>query len=523
MIRKCQIIVTILFVLIGFSGCLFDDDSNSDGDTENSTDSADFTWTSLPSMLVVDFQSKHDSYSYDDSMTFAWEFGDGETGEGHSISHEYSEPGKYTVSLTFSIDGEVQSGTSQDITVTGYGVVKWTFPFEDMEWGRESGSGSVALAADGAIYALVSPSTGVKAIYSISPDGTKNWKFDDFDYPQSGNCADPVYSNRSDTLYVVCDVTLIPQEFVGFVTAISKSGQKKWTAIVPDQLLTANNAIALRTSQDNLSDQLYLGVNPVVEGEILPAIYIVTGNGTISRSSYETDEGINGLAFGPSNNLYVLKGNGNLDVLGSGLATLWSYEQQTPTTQRGYMTIDADGRVFIPLYNPAGLQALQFRTDTADRLLWTYPTVGNPGPATINAAGDVCIVERYVGVKSFSPSDGSIVWEHEIHTDSGIVLGIAALEDGKLIAELQHYHSTFSAEGEDLHWSIPGSQIGTAAVADNGNYYVYGERDELSDYPGDALYAVYGSSPLSNTWTRHRGDNANTGNFSLASVVDSQN
>jgi outer membrane protein OmpA-like peptidoglycan-associated protein len=52
-------------------------------------------------------------------LTYAWEFGDGDTGSGRSPSHTYDEPGTYTVELTVSNEVEGETVTdSRSLTVT---------------------------------------------------------------------------------------------------------------------------------------------------------------------------------------------------------------------------------------------------------------------------------------------------------------------------------------------------------------------------------------------------------------------
>ena len=201
------------------------DGDTTDGDTDGNSGIAAFSFDVSPGTLSVYFQSMLDSYTEYPANTFAWDFGDGETGSGHSINHEYAIPGSYTVNLTVALDNDSDS-SSQDVLITGFGVVKWKFEFEDTEWGIESGNGSVALAEDGTIYTLVTPSGGARNIYSIAPDGTKNWKFTDFDYPQRGGCADPIFSNLTQTLYVVCSLLDDTGSYISFVTAITHDGQK---------------------------------------------------------------------------------------------------------------------------------------------------------------------------------------------------------------------------------------------------------------------------------------------------------
>jgi len=78
-----------------------------------------------------------DSYDPDDTdLTYAWDFGDEETGTGEIVTHSYDEGGEYTVTLTVTdndnpdccdsadpncVDGEDED--SQTVTVVGVDFV----------------------------------------------------------------------------------------------------------------------------------------------------------------------------------------------------------------------------------------------------------------------------------------------------------------------------------------------------------------------------------------------------------------
>jgi len=49
--------------------------------------------------------------------SYRWDFGDGSTGSGQSVSHSYLLPGSYTVTLTVTDANGQSVTTSQTITV----------------------------------------------------------------------------------------------------------------------------------------------------------------------------------------------------------------------------------------------------------------------------------------------------------------------------------------------------------------------------------------------------------------------
>ena len=63
---------------------------------------------------VSDFDG---SSSYDadgDSLSYAWNFGDGATGEGAKVSHVYTKPGTYIVSLTVNDNSGTKCDSATD-------------------------------------------------------------------------------------------------------------------------------------------------------------------------------------------------------------------------------------------------------------------------------------------------------------------------------------------------------------------------------------------------------------------------
>lgn len=51
-------------------------------------------------------------------VSYAWDFGDGQQGEGQSVQHEYAEAGQYTVTLTITDDQEQTAVTSRSISIS---------------------------------------------------------------------------------------------------------------------------------------------------------------------------------------------------------------------------------------------------------------------------------------------------------------------------------------------------------------------------------------------------------------------
>jgi PKD repeat protein len=60
------------------------------------------------------FDGSGSSGSDPNSLTYSWDFGDGGTAQGETVSHRYTKPGKYTVVLTVKDNSGADCGTSTD-------------------------------------------------------------------------------------------------------------------------------------------------------------------------------------------------------------------------------------------------------------------------------------------------------------------------------------------------------------------------------------------------------------------------
>jgi PKD repeat protein len=77
---------------------------------------ATFTYTC--SGLTCDFDASGSSDPDGSIVSYAWDFGDGSTGSGVTVSHTYGTAGTYTVVLTVSDDDGATDTDSQQVTVS---------------------------------------------------------------------------------------------------------------------------------------------------------------------------------------------------------------------------------------------------------------------------------------------------------------------------------------------------------------------------------------------------------------------
>jgi PKD repeat protein len=95
---------------------------------------AEFTWEQIPGTLTVHFNST--STSNFDIVSYQWNFGDGQMGDGNDPNHTYAEPGVYLVCLIITDANGCVSDVCHEVVVEAGPVCEAAFTFEESDNGE---------------------------------------------------------------------------------------------------------------------------------------------------------------------------------------------------------------------------------------------------------------------------------------------------------------------------------------------------------------------------------------------------
>jgi len=108
---KIGLLVGVLVAMcIGLASCVFTDEL-----VDNAIPVASFD--TVINVLSVAFDGSHSDDVDGEIVSWGWYFGDGEVGDGETITHVYDSYGKYTVRLVVMDEDGGRGETSKDITV----------------------------------------------------------------------------------------------------------------------------------------------------------------------------------------------------------------------------------------------------------------------------------------------------------------------------------------------------------------------------------------------------------------------
>ena len=112
MIVRPSVLVMLLILVVVSPGCLESFRSNTAPTAIFSVEESG----TLKAGMLLHFDARGSSDSDGDTLTYSWDFGDTNTGEGDESTHTYNSAGDYTVVLSVS-DGEFETQKEQELKI----------------------------------------------------------------------------------------------------------------------------------------------------------------------------------------------------------------------------------------------------------------------------------------------------------------------------------------------------------------------------------------------------------------------
>lgn len=284
----------------------------------------------------------------------------------------------YPSNPLLSPDGTVYFlDTNGLVAVSSAGAVKWTST--KLTYGSTLG----CVGPDGTLYA-----TTAYSVMAISPNGSVKW------YARSISDSTFYACNigTDGTIYASGYNYVNAQQTTGFLTALSPSGQIKWTTNFPyipfynyPPILEPNGTVVLPCSGAQQSNDQLVAVSP--DGALITAA-------SYAYSFYT-------LTQGPDGTMYICDGT-NLHAISTDLTEKWSVQGLTS------QVVVSNGTIYAT--SGTGVAAL----DSTGAVHWRYATTG-----VVLAIGAATDGTLYIGttnsmLQAVSPS-GSLSWEYELY------------------------------------------------------------------------------------------------------------
>lgn len=447
--------------------------------------------------LTVTFDASCSEDPEGRTMTFTWEFGDGETGAGLTIAHTFTIPGTYTVRLTVT-DDEGQTHTAADTVEVKR--VKWIYAA-----GESIYYSTPAIGDDGTIYFAtgIYMNTEYGRLYALNAEGTLKWVRDLDENGYSPSIG--IYGN----IYV--------QDATGALYKFSKNGTLLWKHDTNVRFAD----VGTRTPAIGMTGVIYFG------GFCIEAVY----PSGITKWKNESAAIVTASpVIGPDGHVLV--------VTGMGTETLYKIDKNDGDiiwestiefsgehfNAFSAPAIDTTGMIYFgaevshPNYGgyvyavrPNGM--LKWRYFVDGYIIRSSPTIGPSGYIYV---GTKVGFDHKSKLISLNPN-GTLRWEYEvesIHTWDDIYCTPTIGYDGTIYfgAETGYLYA-IDQDGnylweQELQW---GNNWSSPAIKSDGTLYI---GTISSEWTGN-LYAVKTESlglALS-VWPKFQHDNKNTGRY----------
>ena len=359
------LIATLLFTSCEFLEDLFG------GGNEDPVASFIYDITSDVAPATVDFNATSSHDPDGNVVDYSWDFGDGETGAGDIISHDYATTGPFTVTLTVT-DDEGATGSATE-TITFAEGIMWTFEADKPVY-----YSSPAVAADGTIYfgTGIFMHTDAGSLYALNPDGTEKWKRDLDLYP---NTVYP-YGDNGYSPAIGTDGTIYIQGATSALYAYDPQGNRLWKYDSFNNYPFASE-VGQRTPAIDMDGTLYVSAD---------ALYALYPDGT-RKWRFVADWGCRtSPAIGPDGTIYVMGGQDKLFAVYPDGTQRWMYSlDHSYEMSFASPTVDTDGTIYIAaedgtlgfLYAvyPSGTKKWRYAVTGSGRVLRSSPAITPDG------------------------------------------------------------------------------------------------------------------------------------------------
>ncbi len=230
-IKLLALILGIALVIGLVSGCT--EEKDEDEEDKNTAPVAAFEYgPTVEGNYTVEqniwFNASGSTDDDGDDLTYSWEFGDGETGAGVNVSHNYSEAGSYVVNLTVNdgtVDSEVVSETINVDAVATNAAPTAIFEYNVTDYNETKNMSYVTFTdmssdSDGAIV---------------------NWTWD------FGDGTDPtIYTTSPDAIQYEYNLTTLSMNYTAVTLTVTDDGGLTDTVTVSEIILdkTASSGIS---------------------------------------------------------------------------------------------------------------------------------------------------------------------------------------------------------------------------------------------------------------------------------------
>ncbi len=504
--------------------CSSDGDAPVEPEDPPATPEADFT--AMPEVglfpLTVTFDASPSAAFDGTIVSYDWDFGDGATGRGRVVQHEFEHPGLYTVSLTVT-----NNVGDRDVRVVADMIeanrTLWRFDVDKPIY-----YSAPAVGLDGTIYVStgILIHTNVGRVHAVNPDGTERWTadLDENSPPPDGTVR---AENNGSSPAIGPDGTVYVVDHRNVIYAFDPgTGARRWTN--NDYESDRARGVGQKTPAIGEDGTLYVCVDYQLyalhpdDGRQLWQRDLRGGNFCATSAVIDRE----GVVYIASNDwLHAFERDGSPH---------WPAPFEMTLIQEKSLSspaIGSDGVLYFGSEKAgAQFEGFVYAVNPDGTLRWRYsvpgrrhvrasPAIGSDGTVYVTTKA---YVDPVAGAQpalciAFHP-DGTVKWIYEIAPTSESIPADSytspAIGADGLIYFAAESGFIFALDGEgDLVWRENfGNTINWSSpfLVDDGTLYIGGNRGD--DWAGRLVAVRTGSLGLDNgPWPTFRGDAANTG------------